>query len=252
VGAAWWPEDLAVFGIVLGLDKDLDVATPAGPARPPSEGAGGRRTRADSGLGDVTFIARYTAYQDDHPGETLRLAPFVGLEAPTGDDDENDLLGRLPQPLQLGSGSWEPFKGVVGTWQTLNWQIDVAASYKFNAEAYEFEFGDEARNEMGGEIDRDSGGVTWYLAEDTLATLGAFPGRLQARLIDEPCKSRAELVERFCAKLVVFITEFLLRLRGFRRKLGRWMLGKRGVLFFMSLQTLHASIPLIFLCAKGS
>jgi hypothetical protein len=51
----------------------------------------------------------------------------------------------LPAPLQLGSGSWDPFGGVVATFQTLDYQIDGQASYKVNTEANNFEFGDEAR-----------------------------------------------------------------------------------------------------------
>ncbi len=72
---------LAVFGIVPLLDKSLDVNTPMG-----------RRTRGDTGVGDITFIARYTVWKQDKPGETIRLAPFIALEVP----DEKDSLGRLP------------------------------------------------------------------------------------------------------------------------------------------------------------
>jgi len=187
VGVYGVTADLALFGVVPVLDKELEVTAPPG-----------RRQRADSGLGDVTVFARYTAYQHDRPGETLRLAPFVGIETPTGEDDERDALGRLPQPLQLGSGSWDPFAGVVGTWQTLNRQVDVEAAYTFNTEANDFEFGDQFRfnasyqhrlwppqleqgvpafvyavlesnfvwrdrNAIEGRDDDDSGGTTWYL-----------------------------------------------------------------------------------------
>jgi hypothetical protein len=154
--------------------------------------------RGDSGLGDITFMARYTAYQNDRPGETLRVAPFAGIEAPTGNDDDRDSLGKLPQSLQLGSGSWDPFVGVVGTWQTIEREIDVAVTVKFNTRANGFEFGNEARfdasyqrrvwprnlgggvpaffyavfesnlawrdrNEMGGAKEPDSGGTAWHL-----------------------------------------------------------------------------------------
>jgi hypothetical protein len=87
-------EKFTLFGIVPYLDKSLDMTALAG-----------RQTRRVSGLGDLRFLARYTLGQWDKPGETLRLTPFIGLEVPTGDDDHEDPLGRLPQPLQLGSGS---------------------------------------------------------------------------------------------------------------------------------------------------
>lgn len=182
-------ERLALFGIVPYLDKQLKLDTPSG-----------RVTRGDSGLGDITFLARYSLWQDDHPGETFRFAPFVGLKTPTGEDDETDSIGRLPQPLQLGSGSWDPIIGSTFTWQTFDREFDASASYKFTTEANNFDFGDTARldlsyqhrlwpqefagegvpdfiygvletnliwqdeSELGGSSDPNSGGFKWFLA----------------------------------------------------------------------------------------
>ncbi len=137
VGVYGLTEKWALFGILPYLDKELDVNT-----------LSGRHTREVSGLGDTTFLARYTVFQHDQPGQTFRIAPFVGIKTPTGKDNENDSLGRLPQPLQLGSGSWDPLLGVVTTWQTLERQIDAALSYKLNTEANNFEFGDVARFDL--------------------------------------------------------------------------------------------------------
>ncbi len=188
VGAYGISEKLTIFSIIPFLDKELEIDTPTG-----------RRTRTVTGLGDVTFISRYTAWKWDQPGQTVRIAPFFAIETPTGEDDEIDRLGRLPQPLQLGSGSWDPSLGMVITWQTLGWQADASTSYKFNTEANDFQFGDEARldlsfqkrlfprelgpgvpgflymvlesnlvwqdeNEVDGTDDNDSGGTTWSLA----------------------------------------------------------------------------------------
>ncbi|NND00342.1 MAG: transporter [Gammaproteobacteria bacterium] len=127
--------DLSVFGVLPALNKELDVTTSAGT----------RITRETSGIGDARLFARYTVYQRDTPGRTFRLAPFLGIKGPTGDDDERDSLGTLPAPLQLGSGSWDPFGGLVLTYQTLQYQVDAQASYKANTEANKFTFGDEAR-----------------------------------------------------------------------------------------------------------
>lgn len=127
--------DLAIFGVLPYLDKELDVTTPSAQ----------RVTRDTNGIGDARLLGRYTVYQDDAPGRTFRLAPFLGLELPTGDDDDSDSLGTLPAPLQLGSGSWDPFGGIVLTYQTLEYQIDAQVSYKANTKANGFEFGDEVR-----------------------------------------------------------------------------------------------------------
>ncbi|MEF8795234.1 MAG: transporter [Salinivenus sp.] len=180
----------AVFGVVPILDKTLDVTIP---------GQNRRVERGPTGLGDVRLFARYTVWTRNRAGQTQRLAPLAGLETPTGADDRTDALGRLPRPLQLGSGSWDPFFGVVFTWQTLQWQVDLSTVYEVNTEADNFEFGDEARldvaskyrlwtnersgagpgffyanletnlvwqgeNEIDGQDDPNSGGTTWFVA----------------------------------------------------------------------------------------
>ncbi len=83
VGVWGLSRKVALFGIVPILDKELDVTTSLG-----------RRTRSVSGLGDVTLLARYTAYQRDRRGSTLRVAAFLGVDVPTGEDDESDALGH--------------------------------------------------------------------------------------------------------------------------------------------------------------
>lgn len=106
--------ELALFSALPTLSKTLDVS------------AGGQRiTRRTTGIGDARLFARYTAFQRDRRGRSLRIAPILGLELPTGDDDDRDGLGRLPDSLQLGSGSWDPFAGVVATYQTLAYQADA-------------------------------------------------------------------------------------------------------------------------------
>ncbi len=125
---------LAVFGVLPFVDKQLDVTV-----------AGVRQQRGASGLGDLTLFGRYTVYQDDQPGRTFRIAPFAGLKAPTGKDDETDALGRLPPSVQPGSGAWDVFGGAVATYQTLEFQVDGQLSYRANGEANNFEAGDVAR-----------------------------------------------------------------------------------------------------------
>ena len=181
-------QDLAVFGVLPYVDKTLELTV-----------AGKRRTRGAAGLGDASLFGRYTVFKKDWPGRTFRVAPFAGLEMPTGDSNVSDGFGRLPPGVQPGSGSWDPFGGVVATYQTLDFQIDAQAGYKLNTEAHGFEFGDVARfdaslqvrlwpaelggglpdflygtldanlihqgkNEIGGATDPNSGGMTLFLA----------------------------------------------------------------------------------------
>ena len=124
---------LALFGVLPYLDKRLSL-----------EMEGRRITRKTQGIGDLTVFGRYTVFQDDAPGRTFRIAPFLGTEIPTGENTESDKFGRLPPALQLGSGSWDPFVGVVTTYQTLDYQIDAQAKYQDHTEADGVEFGDVA------------------------------------------------------------------------------------------------------------
>jgi len=125
---------LALFGVLPYVDKRLDMTT------------GGTRIRRDAqGIGDASFFGRYTVIQVDRPGDTLRIAPFAGLKTPTGSHSEADAFGLVPRILQPGSGSWDPFLGVAVTRQTLDWEFDAAAKYRFNTGASGFTFGDEAR-----------------------------------------------------------------------------------------------------------
>ncbi len=127
--------DLALFGVLPYLDKELNLTT-----------SGGQRiTRSTNGIGDAQLFARYTVFQKNLLGRNFRIAPFLGLELPTGDDNDRDSFGRLPATLQLGSGSWDPFGGVIATYQTLDYEVDAQLSYRANTEANGFKFGDEIR-----------------------------------------------------------------------------------------------------------
>ncbi len=188
VGLYGITEKLALFGILPIVDKKMELNT-----------ASGRVKRSESGIGDFTTMARYTLWKKDAPGKTMRLAPFLAVKIPTGEDDATDAYGKLPQPLQPGTGSWDYSLGMILTRQTLARQIDASLFYTLKTEANGFEFGDEAHfdlsyqhriwpqelaagvpgfiygvlesnliwqdnNSSQGIKDSDSGGLTWLLA----------------------------------------------------------------------------------------
>ena len=126
--------DLSLFAAVPYVDKRLELTD-----------VGSRRARSARGLGDASFFARYTAFKNNFRGGSFRIAPFAGVKAPTGADNESDSFGRLPASVQPGSGSWDPFAGIVATYQVLDFQIDTQAGYRRNTEANSFAFGDVAR-----------------------------------------------------------------------------------------------------------
>jgi hypothetical protein len=127
--------DFTLFGILPYLDNRLDVTTPDGERI-------GRSTR---GIGDLSLFGRYTVYQYNFRGGNFRIAPFVGIQIPTGESTASDRFGRIPPPLQLGTGSWNPFAGAVATYQTLDFEIDAQASYQANTTANSFSAGNVAR-----------------------------------------------------------------------------------------------------------
>lgn len=178
---------LALFGVLPYVNKSLAITV-----------SGERFNRQSDGLGDVSFFGRYTVFQHDRPGRTLRIAPFAGFKVPTGKNDERDSLGRLTPGIQPGSGSWDAFGGIVTTWQTLDYEIDGQISYRGNGAANGFAAGDQLRldaslqyrlwpetltndvsgflygvlesnllyrekNRINSQVDHNSGGTQWFL-----------------------------------------------------------------------------------------
>lgn len=180
--------DFALFGMLPWFDKRLEM-----------DMGGQDVTRQEQDFGDFMLMGRYTAYESNAPGRTFRIAPFLGVKAPTGDDAARDSLGRQPPPVQPGSGSWDFFGGAVATWQTLDFQVDGQVNYRANREANGFQAGNvtavdaslqyrlwprslgsgvpaflygvieanlvhAARDRIGGMNDSNSGGTTLFLS----------------------------------------------------------------------------------------
>lgn len=72
-----------------------------------------------NGIGDVSLFARYTAYKLNGQGYTFRVAPFAGVELPTGRSG-------------IGSQSTDPFAGLVVTYLNNDFEIDLSARYQVN------------------------------------------------------------------------------------------------------------------------
>lgn len=128
---------LALFAAIPYLDKNIALT---------ANGQG--VTRSSEGMGDLKLFGRYTFYQQDQRSKTFRIAGFGGVKAPTGDDNQTDNLGRLPMPLQSGTGAWGYLGGVVITYQTLDFQIDAQLSAEQNGRANDFEMGDQYRADV--------------------------------------------------------------------------------------------------------
>ncbi len=120
------------------LIKDVAVASPSG----------GRVHRRTHGFGDMSLLLRFNAFQANARGRTLRIAPFVAMKLPTGTDSEADSIARLPPRMQLGTGSWDPYGGVIVTFQTLDFELDLSLSGFYRTAANQFDAGDELRADV--------------------------------------------------------------------------------------------------------
>ena len=153
--------DLAIFGSLPVTFKTLK--TRAG-------------TRDADGVGDARLVARYTIYKKDGVGKTSRIAPFIGVKAPTGDNGRTDRLGLLPPGMQPGSGSWDFSGGVIATHASVFWNFDFQASYQANSMAGGLERGDVVRADasfqyrlLPRKLSRDDKGYFYGVLEANLA-----------------------------------------------------------------------------------
>ena len=101
--------------------------------------SGGQVRQATAlGFGDTLLEGRYTVFQQDGVGSTLRVAPYIGVSIPTGMDNANGALGRAGQP---GTGAWATRDAVTASWQTLFWNGGAEVGYQTNTTAAGYRFG---------------------------------------------------------------------------------------------------------------
>ena len=131
-------EATAGFLAVPYLDKDLHIVS-----------GGQRVSREASGIGDLKLFLKQRLWRNDAPGATTRFAVLSGLELPIGEHDDSDGLGRLPPALRLGSGSVDPFAGVVFTQQTQWYEMSQDLVYQVNTGHDDLQFGDVFQHNTG-------------------------------------------------------------------------------------------------------
>jgi hypothetical protein len=92
--------------------------------------------RQDEGLGDLRLLGRFTFFVDDYaPLSTRRAALLVGMKFPTGTD-------------RIGTDSFDPIFGAVGTWAFNRHELDLDALYTVTTKRRDFEAGDEFRYDL--------------------------------------------------------------------------------------------------------
>ena len=150
LGVMYAPWDgVTLMGMLNYVTKDMDHTTYQG-------GMGtnvlGEFTTKTSGLGDAS-ISALLRFIDT---ESAKIHGIVGVSIPTGDiEQRDDILTpmnmrpriRVPYPMQLGSGTWDPIIGASysGFGDALGWGAQWRSTFRVSENDEDYELGDEHR-----------------------------------------------------------------------------------------------------------
>ena len=150
VGLMYAPTDrITLMGMLNYVTKDMDHTTYQG-------GAGttvlGQFTTETSGLGDSSLAALVSFHDHD----SAKIHGIIGVSVPTGDIEERDDIltpmnmtptVRLPYPMQLGSGTWDPMVGASysGFGDAFAWGAQWRSTFRFTDNDEDYRLGDEHR-----------------------------------------------------------------------------------------------------------
>jgi hypothetical protein len=149
-GAMYAPNDrLTLMFMTNYRVNEMDHLTYAGPAG--TEVLGTFTTRSE-GLGDSSVTGLLRLRED----EDSRLHATLGLSVPTGSITETDDIltpmgtrptPRLPYPMQLGSGSWDPIVGLTwtGFGETTSYGVQWRSTFRVHDNDEDYRLGDEHR-----------------------------------------------------------------------------------------------------------
>ncbi|NBB94035.1 MAG: transporter [Gammaproteobacteria bacterium] len=167
LGAMYAPSDrVTLMFMTHYLVNEMDHLTYAGPSG--TDVLGGFTTRSE-GLGDSSVSALVRLRED---GQS-RLHATLGVSIPTGSNTETDDIltpmgmrptVRLPYPMQLGSGTWDPIVGL--TWSGFadrsSYGVQWRSTFRLSDNDEGYHLGDEHRL---------TGWWAWRLAEPVSVSL---------------------------------------------------------------------------------
>lgn len=150
LGMMYAPTDrITLMGMINYVTKDMDHITYQG-------GVGttvlGTFTTKTSGLGDSSLSALVSF----HNNQNHKFHGIIGVSIPTGDIEETDQIltpmnmtptPRLPYPMQLGSGTWDPIIGASysGFGDAFGWGAQWRSTFRFSDNDEDYRLGDEHR-----------------------------------------------------------------------------------------------------------
>ncbi len=121
-------DNLTLMVMLRYLDKSMQHLTQAG----------GTFQSRSSGLGDVSVSVNHILSEAETANAVHRFALTYGISLPTGSIGEEDFLpaimanARLPYPMQLGSGTYDPSIGVLYSGYTTSyyWGAQIVATVR--------------------------------------------------------------------------------------------------------------------------
>ena len=132
--------NLTLMAMVPYVDKSMDLVNRMGR----------RFTTRARGLGDIKLMALHKLYHKKSSEESSHdLGISLGLSLPTGDTNKRDNtpIGniRLPYPMQLGSGTYDPMLGITYTnhhpqW---SWGLQLKTTQRLGKNNEGYRLGDE-------------------------------------------------------------------------------------------------------------
>ncbi|GAX62701.1 hypothetical protein SCALIN_C38_0064 [Candidatus Scalindua japonica] len=111
---------------------------------------GRRSSMYSQGAGDTMLMTKTLLYADDYLIPTNQVSLLLGVSLPTGSIDQDERGQILPYSMQLGSGTFDPFIGVLyeGSHAPFWWGVNV----NYLARAYQnyksYNLGDEYRADL--------------------------------------------------------------------------------------------------------
>jgi len=104
------------------------------------------------GLGDTMIMTKTLLYADDPLIPTNQISLLLGLSLPTGSVDEDRKGSVLPYSMQLGSGTFDPFIGILyeGSRTPFWWGSNISYLPRLYENYREYHLGDEFRFDLYG------------------------------------------------------------------------------------------------------
>jgi hypothetical protein len=133
------------FAGIMGMyvNKDMEMI---------QKGNGKRSSMYSQGVADTMLMTKTLLYADDFLVPKSQVSLLLGVSIPTGSIDQDERGAILPYSMQLGSGTFDPFFGILyeGSSSPLWW----GANASYLARTYEnyksYNLGDEYRLDVYG------------------------------------------------------------------------------------------------------